>query len=215
VTHFLNADGVGALGDPGPGAPMTPAELGEHAAHMVWESYSDFMMSEALHLLVEEAGIPTVDGIPEDHPAKELLIFHLWAHTRAIQLGLTGRGEDRTIVQEALDALHRAVFEDLAATGYPRARLPLFEQRVSARYAEYYGAARLGDDAVGRAILAHLSPVGGLTALAAPGPSADGRARDRPEIPAILTHRAIEVTRPFRDYLEQVELRSGSMPGAR
>jgi len=191
---------------------MTPASLGEHAAHMVWESYSDFMTSEALDVLVAEAGIPTLDGIPEDHPAKELLIFHLWAHTRAIQLGLARRGEERTTVQEALDALHRAVFDDLASSGYPRVRLPLFEQRVSARYAEYYAAAELGDDAVGRSVLAHLSPVGALAGFAGPGPSANGRAAYRPEIAAILTHRAIEVTRPFRDYLEQVEIRSGSAP---
>jgi hypothetical protein len=212
MNSFLNADGVGTLGDPGPGAPMTPGALGEHAAHMVWESYSDFMTSEALDVLVAEAGIPTLNGIPEDHPAKELLIFHLWAHTRAIQLGLAGRGEERGMVQEALDALHRAVFEDLAATGYPRARLPLFEQRVSARYAEYYAAAERGDGAVGQAALAHLSPVGALAGFAGPGPSANGRAAFRPEIPAILTHRAIEVTRPFRDYLEQVELRSEATP---
>lgn len=188
MNRFLDAASVQALGDPGPGAPLTPTELGEHTAHLVWESYSDFMTSEELGLLVNGLALPTVEGVPEEGAAKELLIFHLWAHTRAIQLGLTARGESPETQRRILDTLHRAVFDDLADTGYPRGQLPLFEQRVSARYAELYLAAEEGDARVGEAVALRLAP-------AAP-----------PGAVRILTQRAIEVARPFRDFLEDVAL---------
>jgi hypothetical protein len=209
MKRFLDEANVRAMGDPGPGAPMTPTELGEHAAHLVWETYSDFMVSEGLHSLVTALAIPTVDGIAEEQPAKELLIYHLWAHTRAIQLALGERGEDVAILRLALDELHRAFFEDLEGAGYPRASLPLFEQRIAARYAEYYAAAEQADEMVGEAVLEHLlsrapegegSTGGGL-------PSGNGRREFGPEA-TLLTHRAIEISRPFRDYLEHVVLRT-------
>jgi hypothetical protein len=193
MNRFLNPDTVRTLGDPGPGAPLTPGELGEHAAHLVWESYSDFMISDELSLLMDALGLPTVEGIPDEYPAKELLIFHLWAHTRAIQLGLGGRGEPQETVRAVLDALHRAVFEDLEGTGYPASFLPVFEQRVSARYAEYYQAAEVGDDRVGEVAAHHLvsgEPTSGV-----------------PEANRVLTTRAVEVARPFRDFVEDVVLR--------
>lgn len=177
------------LRDPGPGAPLSPEELGEHVAHMVWESYSDFMTSEELARLVVRLGIPTVDGVPEEDSAKELLILHLWAHTRAIQLGLAPREEAEGTVRQILDTLHRAVYDDLAESGYPRGQLPLFEQRVSARYADYYAAARSGDEVVGKVAARYLA--------AAPPPEAG----------SILTRRAVEVARPLRDWLEEVEIR--------
>jgi hypothetical protein len=188
MNQFFDTASARAMGDPGPGAPLTPTQLGEHAAHLVWESYSDFMTSEELGLLVDRLALPTVEGIPEEGAAKELLIFHLWAHTRAIQLGLAGRGEPAELQRVVLDSLHRAIFEDLAGTGYPRSQLPLFEQRVSARYAELYAAAAEGDHRVGHAVALRLAP-------AAP-----------PEASRLLTRRAIEVARPFRDYLEDVAL---------
>ncbi|TVP46513.1 MAG: hypothetical protein EA350_06935 [Gemmatimonadales bacterium] len=211
MNRFLDDDHVRAFSDPGPGAPMTPTELGEHAAHLVWETYSDFMNSEALRSLVASLGIRTVDGVPEERPAKELLIFHLWAHTRSIQLALGERGEAAAILRLALDELHRAVFEDLEAAGYPSVRLPLFEQRVGARYAEYYAAAEEADEKVGQAVLGHLLPQGpGIEGDAEEGAAAfsgNGQ-RDTGVEATILTHRAIEIARPFRDYLEQVVLKS-------
>jgi hypothetical protein len=187
------SEGSPVLVDPGPGAPMTPGELGEHAAHLVWESFSDFMTSEELVFLVRDLGLPTVEGIPDEYPSKELLIFHLWAHTRAIQMGLGGRAEPAGVVRRVLDALHLAVFEDLEGTGYPKSHLPVFEQRVSARYAEYYQAAERGDEQVGHAALLHL--------LA-------GDAREgHDEASRILTRRAVELASPFRDYVEEVVLR--------
>jgi hypothetical protein len=209
MKRFLDEANVRAFGNPGPGAPMTPTELGEHAAHLVWETYSDYMMSEELQSLVTALAIPTVDGVAEEQPAKELLIFHLWAHTRAIQLALGERGEDVAILRLALDELHRAFFEDLEGAGYPRASLPLFEQRIVARYAEYYAAAGQADEMVGEAVLAHLLP----SAPEAEGsagqgmPSGNGRREFGLEA-TLLTHRAIEISRPFRDYLEQVVLRT-------
>jgi hypothetical protein len=193
MNRFLGHDMVPTLGKPGPGAPLSTDELGENAAHLVWESYSDFLMSDTLAHLVRDLVLPTVDGIPDEYPAKELLIYHLWAHTRAIQLGLTGRGEPADTVREVLDALHRAFFEDLEGTGFPRSHLPVFEQRVSARYAEYYQAAEQGDERVGEVALLHL--LGGAMH------------EGQQEAARLLTHRAVEVASPFRDYIEEVVLR--------
>jgi hypothetical protein len=215
MKRFHDEEDVRAFGDPGPGAPMTPVELGEHAAHLVWETYSDFMMSEELHSLVAALALPTVDGVAEEQPAKELLIFHLWAHTQAIQLALGERGEQAATLRLALDELHRAVFEDLEAAGYPRARLPLFEQRVGARYAEYYAAAEQADEMVGEAVLGHLlsSATESEVTRAGGRPSGNGRPEFGLES-TLLTRRAIEVSRPFRDYLEQVVLRTSQVAKA-
>jgi len=209
MNRFFDEENGRTFGEPGPVAPMTPTELGEHTAHLVWETYSDFMMSEELRSLVTALAIPTVDGVAEERPAKELLIFHLWAHTRAIQLALGERGENVATLRFALDELHRAFFEDLEAAGYPRVRLPLFEQRVGARYAEYYAAAEQADEMVGEAVLGHLlyNRAEGEGIGDGGMPSGNGK-REFGSEATLLTHRAIEVSRPFRDYLEHVVLRT-------
>jgi hypothetical protein len=137
--------------------------------------------------------IPDVDTLYDDEgpvlrTAEEALIFFLWAHTRGIQLAFFGRVPDDRI-KLGLDALHRAVFDDMVENGTPAAQLPLFEQRVSARYAEYHQAAAESDDKVGEAVSRHLS--GSWDAEAAA---------------AALRERAVAVANPLRDFLEEVEL---------
>ena len=199
----LGPDASMALADPGPGLALTPQALGEHTAHLVWETFSEFLVSPELTRLVQTLEIPAAEGIPDEHGARELLIFHLWAHTQAIQQGLGSRndleGDPREVLRQVLDTLHRAFFEDLEETGVPRAHLPLFEQRVSARYAEYYQAAETDDLAVGKAAMLHL-----LNGAPEPG----GAEAVLPHPTALLAQRAREVAAPFRDYLASVELRS-------
>ena len=97
---------------------------------------------------------------------------------------------DRELVREGLDAFHAAIFEDMVDNGTPRTQLPLFEQRVSARYTEYYQAARMSDAHVGTAVATHLAgSQPGLESLA-----------------AALQERAIAVANPLRDFLEEVDL---------
>jgi hypothetical protein len=167
---------------------MTPAELGDNLARLVWESFSDFLSQEDV-----ETPLPDIDTLYDadggtDRTAEEALIFFLWAHTRGVQLAFMGRAPDDRI-RQGLDALHSAVFEDMVENGTPQAQLPLFEQRVSARYAEYHQASAESDGKLGEAVSRHLV-----------GESA------RPLITEAIRERAIAVANPLRDFLEEVEL---------
>jgi len=167
---------------------MTPAELGDSLARLVWESFSDFLSREEV-----ESPLPDVDSLYDDEgkahrTAEEALIFFMWAHTRGVQLAFLGRAPDQRI-RQGLNALHRAVFEDMVAHGTPESQLPVFEQRVSARYAEYHQAAAESDTMLGEAVSRHLVGVAGRTALA-----------------EAISERAIAVANPLKDFLEEVEL---------
>jgi hypothetical protein len=167
---------------------MTPAELGDSLARLVWESFSDFLAQEDV-----ETPLPEVDNLYDDEgatrrTAEEALIFFLWAHTRGAQLAFVGRAPD-ALIRQGLDALHRAVFEDMVEHGTPSGQLPLFEQRVSARYAEYHQAAAESDERLGEAVSRHL--VGDAT---------------RAALVDAIRERAIAVANPLRDFLEDVEL---------
>jgi hypothetical protein len=168
---------------------MTPDQLGDTLARLVWESFSDFIADGDAEVLLGNLGLTREDGIPAEAAAEEILIFLMWTHTRGIQLAFHGRS-DRTLVREGLDSFHSAIFQDMVDNGTPRAQLPLFEQRVSARYAEYYAAAERSDQDLGRAVARHL-------AGARPGSAS---------LAAALTERALEVANPLRDFLEEVEL---------
>jgi hypothetical protein len=112
---------------------LTPEELGHRLAPMVWDSFTAF-----------------IEDLPADAPEvqpEEILIFFLWLHTRACRKAFAKRG-DSSLATSALDALHRSILEDLEAHGVGRGQLPLFEQRVSARYATYAGAAGAYDGTV-------------------------------------------------------------------
>ena len=71
--------------------------------------------------------------------------------------------------------------------------MPLFEQRVSARYARYGQAAEVSDQAVGAAVAASLT--GDLEA------GSDGAEE--------LASWAIAVTRPLSDFYTEVDLVEG------
>ena len=167
---------------------MTTDELGDNLARLVWESFSDFLAREDV-----ETPLPDVaewgEGGSDAQAAEEALIFFMWAHTRGAQLAFMGRVADQTI-RKGLDALHRAVFEDMVAHGTPDAQLPIFEQHVSARYAEYHQAASESDARLGEAVSRHLS----------------GDPKQVREIAAAITERAIAVANPLKDFLEEVDL---------
>jgi hypothetical protein len=177
--------------DPAPtGGPLPPTELGTAVGRLVWESFLDDLADPALAYLLGQLDVPLDDGIPPERALDELLIFHLWLHTRAVQVAFHGRA-DGDAVREVLDALHKWAFEEMVRRGTPRAHVPLFEQRVSARYAEYYTAADTSDEEVARVATRHMGDDRG------PAPEAAVRA---------LRIRAMEVSGPLRDYLEDVVL---------
>ncbi len=168
---------------------MTPQELGDTLARLVWESFSDFIADGEAEDLLGGLGLTGEDGVPGEAPAEEILIFLMWAHTRGLQLAFIGRS-DRDLVREGLDEFHSAIFEDMVDNGTPRNQIPLFEQRVSTRYTEYYNAARVSDAHVGQAVARHLAG-----SHSGPETLADA-----------LQERAIAVANPLKDFLEEVEL---------
>lgn len=171
-----------------PPASMTPDELGDSLAHLVWESFSDFLGEGDHGVSLVDLGIQTDDGVPPGHLVEEALIFLLWAHTRGAQLAFVGRA-DQALIRKGLDALHRAVFDDMVEHGTPASQLPIFEQRVGARYAEYNQAATSSDAELSRVAIRHLT----------------GRTGEPAEAVA-LRDRALSVANPLKDFLEEVEL---------
>lgn len=167
---------------------MTPGELGDSLARLVWESFSDFMAEEDAATPLPGAHPVREDSI-DPRSAEEALIFFMWAHTRGAQQAFLGRAPDQRI-RHGLDALHQAVFEDMATHGTPVAQLPIFEQRVSARYAEYHQASARSDGDLGEAVCRHLA----------------GTPKHCIELAHAITERAIAVANPLRDFLEEVEL---------
>jgi len=188
----MNTGNNGAAPGFEPPTFMTSREMGDYLARLVWESFSDFVAEGHADALLGELGLTTDDGVPTDHAAEEVLIFFMWAHTRALQLAFVGNAPSKR-VKAALDAFHSAVFEDMVAHGTPRSQLPLFEQRLGVRYGEYYEAAGRSDQAVGEAA---------AQALAAAGDGAPAAG-----LAGALTLRALEAADPLRDFLEEVELR--------
>ena len=169
---------------------MTPEELGDTLARLVWESFSDFVADGDTEISLGALGVATHHGVPDEVPAEEALIFLMWAHTRGVQLAFVGRAPD-PLVRRGLDAMHRAVFEDMAENGTPQSQLPIFEQRVSARYAEYHAAAARSDSKLGEVVLRHLT-------------SRDGQGGE--QMARAISERAIAVANPLRDFLEEVDL---------
>jgi hypothetical protein len=168
---------------------MTPEDLGDTLARLVWESFSDFIADGDAEVLLGDLGLTQEDGVPAEAPAEEILIFLMWAHTRGLQQAFIGRS-DRALVREGLDAFHSAIFQDMVDNGTPQAQVPLFEQRVSARYADFYAAAERSDVELGKAVARHLA----------------GSRQSPDSLAVALTERAIAVANPLRDFLEDVEL---------
>ncbi len=167
---------------------MTPTALGEQLAHLVWESFGDMLTDEDSLRLLERVEVLNEDGTPNARASEEALIFLLWAHTRGIQQASLEQqaGAGRT----TLDVLHRAVFEDMVANGANPGELPIFEERVRARYARYGKAARESDVAVGSAVIAAMT--------GRPSASAENALR--------IASRAIGVMAPLSDFYTALEL---------
>jgi hypothetical protein len=120
---------------------VTAADLGDNLAQLVWESFTDFIERQAAHATNDKPeGGTAVLALPRLE-AEEVLIFFMWLHTRACVLAC--EPEAATAV---LDVMHRALYEDLEARAISRVQLPLFEQRVAARYREYNDAASAVSD---------------------------------------------------------------------
>ncbi len=162
----------------------TPVDLGDSLARLVWESFSDFLETAPVTPAARPDGEPEPDLVPE-----ELLILFLWVHTRACQQALGTRIEP-DVLKATLDALHRAVFEDMEAHGTARDALPLFEQRISARYSEYYAAAGRGDGRIGEVAARRVS----------------GKRTVDPAFSAILAEATLVAAGPLRDYLDDVHV---------
>lgn len=172
-----------------PPSAMTPSQVADHLARLVWESFSDFITDGDAEMLLGDLGLTNEDGVPMDEAAEELLIFLMWAHTRAAQLAFVGHAPD-DLVRDTLDGFHAAVFEDMKNHGTPESELPLFEQRVGARYAEYHESASRSDHEVGA------SAVRALT----------GGVQTAPPVSEGMARRAITLVDPLRDFLDEVEL---------
>jgi len=166
---------------------MKPTELGEHVAQLVWENFSDFIADGGAESLLTQVGRAADEEGPDARTAEEILIFFMWAHTRGVQQAFMSRVPEPRL-RSVLDALHRAIFEDMVAQGTPDAQLPFFEQRVAARYAVYNPAAAVSDVRLGEAALQHIA----------------GTAS--PEAGWSLAERAIMAANPLRDFLEDVDL---------
>lgn len=186
--HLPNAGADGFR----PPSTMTPDEFGDTVARQVWESFSDYLADGDTEASFRDLGIAVDAELPPGHLAEEALIFLLWAHTRAAQLAFVGRAPQE-LLREGLDALHAAIFHDMVEHGTPPGQLPLFEEHVSARYAEYNQAVGVSDTELSRVALRHLS----------------GGESDRPEQATALLGRALAVTHPLRDFLHEVELVEG------
>lgn len=168
---------------------MSAAELGDNLAQLVWESFSDF---------IERRGLPADAGRGDDGGTavltmptvepEEVLIFFMWLHTRACQQAC---GHNAEKVREVLDAMHQALYEDMEAGSFSRVQLPLFEQRVSARYTEYYEAASNQTDEKVVEVAARHMVVATVK---------------RPAITLDLAEAATVTSGPLRDFLQEIEI---------
>lgn len=168
---------------------MSAAELGDNLAQLVWESFSDFIERRGLPA---EAGRPSDGGtavlaLPTVEP-EEALIFFMWLHTRACQQACGHVGEK---VREVLDAMHKALYEDLEAGAISRVQLPLFEQRVTTRYTEYYEAASNQTDEKVVEVAARHVLVNGMR---------------RPAITLDLAEAATVTSGPLKDFLQDIAI---------
>ena len=177
--------------EPGFQAPrtITPDGLADDLAVLVWESFTDFVSEWGGSSRLAELGLVDDEEQPDRRAVEEALIFLMWAHTRGTQQAFVGRAP-ADLLKQTLDGLHDAVLEDMVDNGTPREQLPQFEKRVSARYTEYHTAAAVSDVALGEAVVHHLT----------------GDPNASEPVTQAVTERAVEVTGPLRDYLEDVDL---------
>jgi hypothetical protein len=168
---------------------ITPDGLADDLTVLVWESFTDFVSEWEGSSELAELNLVDEDGHPDKRAVEEALIFLMWAHTRGTQQAFVGRAPPE-LLKQALDGLHDAVLEDMVDNGTPRAHLERFEKHVSQRYAQYHTAAAASDAALGEAVVHHLT----------------GSSNPSEPYTKTVTERAVEVTGPLRDYLEDVQL---------
>ena len=168
---------------------ITPEDLADDLARLVWESFSDFVAAGETEPALADLGLMDESGNPDQRAVEEALIFLMWAHTRGAQMAFVGRAPDE-LLKRALDGLHAAVFEDMVENGTPETQLPVFEQRVGARYQEYHTASAQSDGRLGKVAVQHLT--GGEAVSDA--------------LTWAVTERALAVARPLKDYLDDVQL---------
>jgi len=165
---------------------MTDRELADRLSQLVWEHVTDFL----------EGGSPgsEISGdLLADLPVDldEVLIFFLWVHTHVVQQAYAGRYPG-DVVKRLLDAMHRRVFADLEEHGIAASRLPLFEQVISSRYADYYAAAKSETERIGEIAASLIS--------------------ERPEstrqeaLSGALAQASVEIAGPLRDFLLEVRV---------
>lgn len=172
---------------------MSAVELGENLAQLVWESFSDFIERRGFRdeRGPEQNGGTSVLTLPTVEP-EEALIFFMWLHTRSCQQAC---GADVERGKKVLDAMHRALYEDLEDRSIPKVQLPLFEQRVSARYADYYDAAsRETEEQVVEVAARHVL----VNEIRRPGILLD------------LAEAATVTSGPLRDFLQDIEIEEPS-----
>jgi len=168
---------------------ITPEDLGDDLARLVWESFTDLISEGEGETALSGLGLVDSDGQPDQRAVEEALIFVMWGHTRGAQQAFVGRAPAE-LLKRTLDALHSAVFEDMVENGTPKAQLPFFEQRVGARYSEYHAAAADSDTTLGETVVQYVT----------------GNAKPSAPLTLAITERALEVAGPLRDYLEDVEI---------
>jgi len=168
---------------------ITPEELADDLARLVWESFSDFVAAGETEPALADLGLMDENGNPDQRAVEEALIFLMWAHTRGAQMAFVGRAPDE-LLKRALDGLHAAVFEDMVENGTPETQLPVFEQRVGARYQEYHTASAQSDGRLGKVAVHHLT----------------GGEAVSDELTWAVTERALAVARPLKDYLDDIQL---------
>ena len=168
---------------------ITPENLGDDLARLVWESFTDFISEGETETALNGLGLVDGEGEPDQRAVEEALIFVMWAHTRGAQQAFLGRAP-ADLLKRTLDGMHSAVFEDMVENGTPEAQLPFFEQRVGARYAEYHAAAADSDTSLGEVVVQYLT----------------GNTKPDTHLTLAITERAVEVAGPLRDYLEDIEL---------
>ena len=170
---------------------MSAADLGDNLAKLVWESFTDFIQRRTLPRdLPRDDAETAVLALPTVEP-EEALIFFMWLHTRSCQQAFSTQPEQ---VKQVLDAMHHALYEDLETHSIPRVQLPLFEQRVSARYTEYYEAAGSQTEEKVVEVAARHVLVNGMI---------------RPGITLDLAESATVTNGPLRDFLQDVQITTG------
>lgn len=177
---------------------MSTGELADRLSQFVWEHVTDFMENGSV--TPESApGRSVIEGYPVD--VDEILTFFLWLHTRVVQQAFGGR-YDPLVVKTVLDAMHRRVFTDLEEHGIAASKLPLFEQIMSARYTEYYAAAKGEDEAVGRVAARYV------------GRGQEVSPRLREALAGALAQSAVDIGGPLGDFLSDVRPAPEPTPSA-